>query len=89
MKLYSLLILTKNTNKSKKQQIKSTKKVNMSECIIQHFLADGINIWPNAVLTFNHPLDVHIVCLGFSWILINLDKKCFLKCENFEENMKS
>ena len=35
--------------------------------------AGSINIWPNAVLKFNYPLGVQIVCLGFPWILINID----------------
>ena len=39
--------------------------------------ADGINIWPSAVLTFNHPLCVQIVCLGFLWILRNIHKMIF------------
>ena len=33
----------------------------------------GISLY-NAVLTVNHPLGVEIVCLGFLWILRNLDK---------------
>ena len=39
--------------------------------------ADGINMWPNTVLTFNHPLGVQIICLSFLWILRNVDKKMF------------
>ena len=39
--------------------------------------ADGINLRPNAVLAFNHPLDVHVHVLFFSLILINIVKKCF------------
>ena len=34
--------------------------------------ADGINLWRNAVLAFNHPLGQYIQCLGFSRILINI-----------------
>ena len=30
---------------------------------------------PNAVLQFNHRLGVQIICLGFLWILRNVDKK--------------
>ena len=42
--------------------------------------ADGINLWPNAVLAFNHPLGQYTQCLGYSRILINIAiyiKKCF------------
>ena len=47
---------------------------------------DGINIPPNAVLTFNRPLGVQIVCLGFLWIHRNVDKKCcFFQFENIEK----
>ena len=38
---------------------------------------DGINMWPNTVLTFNHPLGVQIICLSYLWILRNVDKKMF------------
>ena len=41
--------------------------------------ADGINSWPNVVLAFNH------VCLGYSWILINVDKKYMKKSKNSEK----
>ena len=34
-------------------------------------------VYHTCVLTFNHPLYVHIVCSGFLWILINVDKKYF------------
>ena len=27
--------------------------------------AEGINLWPNAVLAFNHPLGESTGCLGF------------------------
>ena len=37
--------------------------------------ADGINLWPNAELAFNHPSGQYTVCLGYSWILINVDKQ--------------
>ena len=42
---------------------------------LQHRLSpqrwgDGINMWPNAALTYNHPLDG----LGFFWNLGNGDK---------------
>ena len=37
------------------------------------------------MLTFNQPLCVQIVRLGFWWIFINIDKKCFYKFENFEK----
>ena len=36
--------------------------------------ADGINMWINSMLTFNHPLGVQIVCLGYLWILRIVDK---------------
>ena len=42
----------------------------------------------NAVLILNHPLSclcVRIVCLGSRWILINIDKKCFKKSNNFKK----
>ena len=38
--------------------------------------ADNINMWPNAVLSFNYHLGIQIVCLGYLWILRNVDKKC-------------
>ena len=41
--------------------------------------ADGINMWPNAVGTFNCPLGMQIVCLGLGWIHRNVDKKIFKK----------
>ena len=37
--------------------------------------ADGINLGSNAVLAFNHPLGQYTVCLGYSWIHINVAKK--------------
>ena len=39
--------------------------------------ADGINLWPNAVLAFNHLFGELTVCLGFVRILINIVEKCF------------
>ena len=46
--------------------------------------ADGITIWPNnAVLTINHPLGVHIVCLGYLWILSNVDEHGFQNLKNW------
>ena len=33
----------------------------------------------------SHPLGVQIVCLGYLWILRNVDKKYFFKSENFEK----
>ena len=45
-------------------------------------LAGGINTWPNAVLTFNQ-----IVCLGFLWILINVDEKCLHKFLQFKKKL--
>ena len=43
--------------------------------------ADDINMWPNAVLTFNYlsASDVQIVCLGYLWILRNVDENVFKK----------
>ena len=43
---------------------------------------DCAQCWASTVLAFNHPLGVQIVCLGFLWIVINVDKKCFFKSEN-------
>ena len=43
--------------------------------------ADSIKMSPNAVIKFNHPFGVQIICLGFLWILINVDKM-FLKIWN-------
>ena len=44
---------------------------------LQHRLsAQSINMLPNAVLTFNHNLGVQIICLGYLWFLLNVDKKC-------------
>ena len=37
------------------------------------------------MLTLGHPLVVQIVCLGYLWILRNIDKKIFFKSENFEK----
>ena len=37
------------------------------------------------MLTFNHPLCLQIVCLGFRWICINIDKKCFEKSEHLKK----
>ena len=42
--------------------------------------ADGTNMWPNAVLTFNHPSGVQIVWV-FLRIDINVDKKIFYNSE--------
>ena len=39
--------------------------------------ADGINLWSNAVLAVNHPLGEQTVCMGFSWIPINIAKNCY------------
>ena len=41
--------------------------------------ADDINMWPNAMLTFNHPLGVQIVWFGFllSGFFKMLIKMCF------------
>ena len=39
----------------------------------------------NAVLAFNHSLCQYTVCLGYSWILINVDKKYFKKSKNSEK----
>ena len=41
--------------------------------------ANGINLWPNAVLAFNHALGQYTVCLGYCWILINVDKNIWKK----------
>ena len=49
--------------------------------------ADGINLWPNAVLAFYHPLGQYT--LGYSRILINIViyiKKCFWKSEKLKKN---
>ena len=37
--------------------------------------ANGINMWPNAVLTFSHSFGVQIVCLGIFGLLAILIKK--------------
>ena len=51
--------------------------LNWSGKLFSQRWANGINLWPNAVLALNHPLDEHTVCSEFSWILINIAKKCF------------
>ena len=51
--------------------------------------ADGISLWPNAVLALNRPLGQYTQCLGYSRILINIViyiKKCFWKSENSKKN---
>ena len=60
--------------------------------LLQHRLsaqrwADGITMWPNAVLTFNNHLGVHIVCLGYLWILRNVDKNVFFNLKILEKNL--
>ena len=60
-------------------------KVRACRIRLQHQLsaqrwADGINMWPNAVLTFNHYFGVQIVYWGFIWILKH-DKNVFFKSE--------
>ena len=47
--------------------------------------ADDINIWPNGVLAFNHPLVNTLVCLGYCCILINIVIYIF---RNVFENLK-
>ena len=37
---------------------------------------DGMNMWPNTVLTLNHLLGVQIVCLVIARFLEKLIKKC-------------
>ena len=49
---------------------------------LQHRLSvqqwvDCINMWSNAVLTFNHSLGVYIVLLGYNWIPRNVYKNIF------------
>ena len=41
--------------------------------------ADGVNLWPNAVLALTHPLGEQTVCLGFSRIV----KKVFKNLKLF------
>ena len=50
--------------------------------IVYPTLADGINMWPTAVLTFNHPLGVQIICLSFAWILRNVNTNIFAIFDN-------
>ena len=33
------------------------------------------------MLAFNHPLGEHTVCVGFSWIVLNIVEECFKKFE--------
>ena len=51
--------------------------------------ADGITMWPNAMLTFNHHLGVQIVCLGYLWIHRNVDKKLLFLIRKFWEKIES
>ena len=46
-------------------------------CITDCLPNDCINIQRNTVLTFNHTLGVQINCLGYLWILRNVDSKFF------------
>ena len=57
-------------------------------CSAQHW-ANGINLWPNAVLAISHPLGQYTVCLGYSWILINVDNFFFFKSKNSKNCFKS
>ena len=44
-------------------------------------------MWPDAVLTINHvSLGVQIACLGYLWVLRNVDKKYLWKAKKFEKN---
>ena len=53
--------------------------------------ADGIKMWPKTVLAFNHSLCVQIVCLGFLWINLDVDKWSFflIWSLNLNPNLKS
>ena len=51
--------------------------------------ADRINMWPNAVGTFNRPLASVYVYKMFAWVIKlihrNADKKYFFKSKNTEK----
>ena len=52
--------------------------------------ADGMNMWPNAVGTFNRPSASVYVYKQFVWVFQlyhrNVDKKYLKKSKNFEKN---
>ena len=53
-----------------------SKVTDVNWCAKVRIWADGINMWPDAVLTINHvSLGVQIACLGYLWVLRNVDKK--------------
>ena len=49
----------------------------MNVHIFKSSFKGSINMWPDAVLTFNRPLSIQIVCLCYLWIILNVVKNAF------------